>query len=134
MIVIMIVPKSSQHTKEHPSDKTHLTVEPILKQCDWLVICLDWVVDWLVICLDRVVPERIRHVWRRSEVGNHERRTPNTRLSSVSSEHTSSSSRNALGRMIRSDLFWYWNKLKMNPTYREKNLPDFFFWWVHTHP
>jgi len=123
----MIGPKSSPNTKKHPFDNTHLTAEPILKQCGWLVICLDQVVDWLVICLDQVVPERIRNVWRRSEVGNHKRRTLNSRLSSVSSEHTSSSSQKKLGRMIRSDLFWYWNKLKMKPTYREKNLPDYFF-------
>jgi len=61
-------------------------------------------------------------VWRRSEVGNHKRRTINTRLSSGTPEHTSSSSQNVPGRMIRSDLFWYWNKIKMKPTYRDKNL------------
>ena len=60
-------------------------------------------------------------VWRRSEVGNHKRRTLNTRLSSGTSEHTSSSSRNVPNRIIRSDLFWYWNKIKMKPTYRDKN-------------
>jgi len=75
-------------------------------------------------CLDRVVPDRMSQVWRRSEFGNHKRRTLNTRLSSGTSEHTSSSSRNVPGRMIRSDLFWYRNKIKMKPTYRDKNLLD----------
>jgi len=28
--------------------------------------------------------------------------------------------------MIRPDLFWYWNKIKMKLTYRGKNLPDYF--------
>ena len=78
-------------------------------------------------CLDRVVPEGMSQVRRRSEVGIHERRTLNTWLSFGTSEHTSSSSRNVPGRMIRSDFFWYWNKIKMKPTYREKNLPDWFF-------
>jgi len=78
-------------------------------------------------CLDWVVPEGMSQVWRRSEVGNHKRRTLNTRLSSGTSEHTSSRSRNVPGRMIRSDLFWYWNKIKIKPTYRDKKLPDFFF-------
>ena len=77
----------------------------------------------LCLCLDRVVPEGMCQAWRRSEVGNHKQRTLNTRLSSGTSEHTSSSSRNVPGRMIRSDLFWYWNKIKMKPTYRDKNLP-----------
>jgi len=35
--------------------------------------------------------------------------------------------RNASGRMIRSDLGWYWNKLKMKASYREKNLLDNLF-------
>jgi len=52
------------------------------------------------------------------------RRTLNTRLSSGTSEHTSSSSRNVPGRMIRSDLFWYWDKIKMKPTYGDKNILD----------
>jgi len=64
-------------------------------------------------CLDRVVPEGMSQVWRRLEVGNHKRRILNTRLSSGTSEHTSSSSRNVPGRMIRSDLFWYWNKIRI---------------------
>jgi len=78
-------------------------------------------------CLDRVVPDGMSQVWRRSEVGNLKRRTLNTRLSSGTSEHTSSSSRNVPGRMIQSDLFWYWNKIKMKPTYRDKNLLFCFF-------
>jgi len=57
-------------------------------------------------CPDRVVPEGMSQVWRRSEVGNHKRRTLNTRLSFGTSEHTSWSSRNVPGRMIGSDLFW----------------------------
>ena len=60
------------------------------------------------------------------EVGNHKRCTLNTRLSSGTSEHTSSSSRNVPGRMIRSDLCWYCNNIKMKPTYRGKCLSDFF--------
>jgi len=63
-------------------------------------------------CLDRVVPEEMSQVWRRSEVGNHKQRTLNTRQSSGTSEHTSSGSRIVPGRMTRSDLFWYWNKIK----------------------
>ena len=59
-------------------------------------------------------------VWRRSEVGNHKRRTLNTRLSSGTSEHTSSSSRNVPGGMIWSDSFWYWNNVEMKPTFGEK--------------
>jgi len=53
--------------------------------------------------LDRVVPEGTSQVWKRSEVGNHKWRTLNTRLSSGTSEHTSSSSRNvpAAGRITR---------------------------------
>jgi len=78
-------------------------------------------------CLDQVVPEGISQVWRRSEVGNHKRRTFNTRLFSGTSENTSSSSRNVPGRMIRYDLFWYRNNAKMKPTYRGKNFPDYFF-------
>ena len=54
-------------------------------------------------------------VWRRSEVGNHKRRSLNTRLSSGTSANTSCRSRNAPGRMIRWDLFWYRNNLKMKP-------------------
>jgi len=76
-------------------------------------------------CLDQVVPERMSQVWRRSEVRNHERRSLNTRLSSGTSANTSCRSRNAPGRMIQSDLFWYGNNLKMKPTYREKNLLDY---------
>jgi len=70
--------------------------------------------------------------WRRSEVGNHKRCTLNTRLPSVTSEHTSSSSRNVPGTMIRADLFWYWNKIKMKP-----NLGQYFrinFSEVHLRP
>jgi len=78
-------------------------------------------------CLDRVVPEGMSQVWRRLEVENHLRHTLNIRLSSGNSEHTSSSSRNAPGRIIRLDSFWYWNKLKMKPTYLEKNLPNYFY-------
>ena len=78
-------------------------------------------------CLDRVVPERMCLVWRRSEVRNHKRRSRNTRLSSGTSANTSSSSRNVPGRMIRSNLFWYGNNLKMKLTYREKNLLDHLF-------
>jgi len=66
-------------------------------------------------CLDRVVPEGMIQGWRRSEVGNYEQRALNTRLSSGTSVHTSSSSRNVPGRMILSDLFWYWNKIKIKP-------------------
>ena len=77
-------------------------------------------------CLYRVVPEGMSQVWRRSEVGNHKQRTLNTRVSSGTFEHTSSSSRNVPDRMIRSDLFWYWNKIKMKPTCQDKNLPEFF--------
>ena len=64
-------------------------------------------------------------VWRRSEVGNHKRRSLNTRLSSGTSANTSCRSRNAPGRMIRWDLFWYRNNLKMKPTYRKKILLDY---------
>jgi len=71
-------------------------------------------------CLERVVPNWMSQVWRRSEVGNHRRRTLNTRLSSGTSEHTSSSSRNVPGRLIWSDLFWYWDNIKTKPTYRGK--------------
>ena len=78
-------------------------------------------------CLDWVVPERMSQVWRRSEVRNHKRRSLNTRLSSGTSANTSCRSRNAPGRMIRSDLFWYGNNLRMKPTYREKNLLDYLF-------
>ena len=39
-------------------------------------------------CLDPVVPEGIRQVWRRLEVGDHKRRTLNTRLSSGTSAGT----------------------------------------------
>jgi len=78
-------------------------------------------------CLDRVVPERMSQVWKRSEARNHKRRSLNTRLSSGTSANTSCRSRNAPGRMIRSDLFWYGNNLKMKPTYREKNLLDYLF-------
>jgi len=69
---------------------------------------------WLtrVTVWDRVGPEGMSQVWRRSEVRTHEGHTLNTWLSSGTSEHTSSSSWNAPGRMIRSDLVWYWNKLK----------------------
>ena len=81
------------------------------------VDCVSWY------CVDRVVLKGMSQVWRRSEVGNNKRRTDNTRLSSGTFQHTSSSSRNVPGRMIRSDLFWYWNDLKMKPTYRDKNLP-----------
>jgi|AntRauMFilla1563_2_1112583.scaffolds.fasta_scaffold14450_1 hypothetical protein len=84
-------------------------------------------VDDSYFCLDWVVPKGMSQVWRRLEVGNHKRRTLNTRLSSGTSEHTSSSSRNAPGRMLRSDLFCYWYKLKMKLTYREKNLQDYLF-------
>ena len=66
-------------------------------------------------------------VWRRSEVRNHKRRSLNTRLSSGTSANTSCTSRNAPGRMIRSDLFWYGNNPKVKPTYREKNLLDYLF-------
>jgi len=65
-------------------------------------------------CLDRVVPDGMSQVWRRSEVENHKRRTPNTRLSSGTSEHTSSSSRNVPGRMIRSNFFGTGIKSKWN--------------------
>jgi len=78
-------------------------------------------------CLDRVVPERMSQVWRRSDVRNHKRRSLNTRLSSGTSANTSCTSRNAPGRMIRSDLFWYGNNLNIKPTYREKNLLDYLF-------
>ena len=78
-------------------------------------------------CLDRVVPERMTQIWRRSEVRNHKRRSLNTQLSSGTSANTSFGSRNAPGRMIRSDLFWYGNTLKMKSTYREKNLLDYLF-------
>jgi len=77
--------------------------------------------------LDRVVPERMSQVWRRSEVRNHKRSSLKTRLSSGISANTSCTSRNAPGRMIRSDLFLYGNNLKIKPTYREKNLPDYLF-------
>jgi len=63
----------------------------------------------------------------RSEVGYHKRCTLNTQLPSGTSENISSSSRNVRGRLIRSDLFWYWNNLKMKPTYRGKNFLDQFF-------
>ena len=78
-------------------------------------------------CLDRVVPERMRQVSKWSEVGNHKRRTLNTRLSSGTSAHTSSRLRNAPGRTVWSDLILYQNKLKMKPTYREKIVLDDFF-------
>jgi len=82
-------------------------------------------------CLDRVVPERMSQVWRRSEVGNHERRSLDTRLSSGTSTNTSANtscrSQNEPGRMIRLDLFWYRNDRKMKPTYREKNLLNYLF-------
>ena len=78
-------------------------------------------------CLDRVVMDRMSQVWRWSEVGNHKRRSLNTRLSSGTSANTSCRSRNAPGRRIRYDLFWYRNNLKMKPTYREKNLLDYLF-------
>ena len=74
-----------------------------------------------ILCpVKRHMISRVNFRW----VGNHKRRTLNTRLSSGTSEHTSSSSRNVPGRIIRSDLFWYWNKIKMKLTYRRKNLPD----------
>jgi len=76
-------------------------------------------------CLDRVVPEGMSQVWRRSEVGNHKRRTLNPQLSSGTYEHTSSSSRNVPGRMIRTNFFSYWNNVKMKPTYRGMNLADY---------
>jgi len=69
----------------------------------------------------------VSQVWRRSEVRNHKRHSLYTRLSSGTSANTSSSSRNVPGRMIRSNLFWYGNNLKMKPTYREKNLLDYLF-------
>ena len=78
-------------------------------------------------CLDRVVPERMSQVWRRSEVGNQKRFSLNNRLSPGTSANTSCRSRNATGRMIRSDLFWYQNNLKMKPTYREKYLLDYLY-------
>jgi len=87
-------------------------------------LCQTMVDSWY--CLDRVVPERMSQVWRRSEVRNHKRRSLNTRLSSGTSANTSCRSRNAPGRMIRQDLFWYRNNLKVKPTYREKNLLDYF--------
>jgi len=67
-------------------------------------------------------------------IRNHKRRSLNTRLSSGTSANTSCRSRNAPGSMIRSDLFWYGNNLKMKPTYGEKNLLDIFFWRVQVHP
>jgi len=70
--------------------------------------------SWLVILSRPVVPEGMTQVWRQSEVKNHKQRPLNTWLSSGTSEHTWSSSRNALRKMIRSDLFWYWNKIKSN--------------------
>jgi len=88
-------------------------------------LCQTMVDSWY--CLDRVVPERMSQVWRRSEVRNHKRRSLNTRLSSGTSANTSCTSRNAPGRMIRSDFFWYGNNLKIKPTYREKNLLDYLF-------
>jgi len=78
-------------------------------------------------CLNWVVPERMSQVSKRSEVGNHKRRSLNTRLSSGNSANTSCRSRNAPGRMIRSHLFWYRINLKMKLTYREKNLLDYLF-------
>jgi len=78
-------------------------------------------------CLRRVVPERMSQVWRRSEVRNHKWRSLNNRMSSGTSANTSCRSRNAPGRMIRSDLFWYVNNLKKKPTYREKNVLDYLF-------
>ena len=78
-------------------------------------------------CLDRVVLETMSQVWRRSKVRNHKQDSLNTRLSSNTSANTSCRSRNAPGRMIRSDLFWYGNNLKIKPTYQEKNLLDYLF-------
>ena len=65
-------------------------------------------------CLGRVVLERMRQVSKRSKVGNHKRHTLNTRLSSGTSAHTSSRSRNAPGRMVWSDLFLTRINLKWN--------------------
>ena len=42
----------------------------------------------LCYCLDQVVPKQMSHVWRWLEVGNHEPRTLNTQLSSVTSDST----------------------------------------------
>ena len=86
-------------------------------------LCQTMVDSWC--CLDRVVPERMNQVSKWSEVGNHKRRSLNTRLSSGTSANTSRRSRNTPGRMIRSDFFWYQNNLKVKPTYREKNLLDY---------
>ena len=44
---------------------------------------------WLVVLSRPVVLERMSQVWRRSEVGNHKRRSLNTRLSSSTSANTS---------------------------------------------
>jgi len=76
-------------------------------------------------CLDWVVSKGMSQIWRKSEVGSHKWRTLNTRLFSDTSQHASFSTRNASGRMIRSDLVWYWNKLKTKPAYREKSLRDY---------
>jgi len=77
-------------------------------------------------CLDWVVPKGIYPIWRRSEFGKHKLHTLDAQLSSGTSAHTSSSSQNAPGRMIQSDLFLYWNRLKMKLTCREKKLSDYF--------
>jgi len=70
----------------------------------------------------------------RLEVGNHKRRTLNTRLSSGTSEHTSSSSQNVPGRMIRSDLFWYWNKIENETDLSGQGPSGLFFRRVQVHP
>jgi hypothetical protein len=76
---------------------------------------------------DRVIPDGMSQIWRRSEVRNHKRHTLNTRLSSGTSEHTSSSSQNVPGRMIQSDLFWNRNTIITKPAHRDTNLPDQYF-------
>ena len=52
-------------------------------------------------CLDRVVPEGMSQVSSRSEVGNHKRRSLNTRLSSGTSAGTFACPAGPLQKMLR---------------------------------
>ena len=88
-------------------------------------------------CLDRVVPEGMSQVSRRLEVGNHKRRTLNTRLSSGTSAGTfacpAGPYRNLQAKQVRKTnqtSILYPTKKRVRKsifTFRTLNLANFFF-------
>jgi len=95
-------------------------------------------------CLDRVVPEGMSQVLRRLEVGNHKRRTLNTRLSSGTSAGTfacpAGPYRNCKGEAgTKNEPNWYFvldqkKGPKIDPDVSNLRSREFLFRGVQVHP